>query len=75
MNPFEVEVNDVNDYFMNWNKMYAKPYDKKSADPFTKVRVILMNGTEFESNWFLHKFARHCDNNELRREIAIVRAQ
>lgn len=75
MNPFEVEVNDVNDYFMNWNKMYAKPYDKKSADPFTKVRVILMNGTEFESNWFLHQFARHCDNNELRREIAIVRAQ
>ena len=75
MNPFEVESKDVNTYFMNWSKMYEKPYDKKTVDPFTKVRVILMNGTEFESNWFLHQFARHCDIPEIKREIAIIRAQ
>lgn len=34
-----------------------------------------MNGTEFESNWFLHQFARNCNDNNLRREIAIVRNQ
>ena len=32
-----------------------------------------MNGTEFESNMFLHQFNRHCLNNELRRAVAEVR--
>ena len=75
MNPFEVKTKELEEYFMNWEKMNAKPYDKNNTDPYTKTRVILLNGTEFESNWFLHQFARHCDNNDLRREIAIVRNQ
>ncbi len=32
-----------------------------------------MNGAEFEANWFSHQFARHCSDNELRRELAVVR--
>ena len=75
MNPFEVESQEINSYFMDWDKMYSRSYDKKETHPFTKVRVILMNGTEFESNWFLHQFARHCNDPELKRQIAIVRAQ
>ena len=75
MNPFEVKTKEVDKYFMDWAKMYAKPYDKEKVDPFTKVRVILMNGTEFESNWFLHQFSRHCDEPEIKKQIAIVRAQ
>ena len=75
MNPFEVKSKEVEEYFMNWEKMYPKAYNKKKVSPYTKVRVILMNGTEFESNWFLHQFARNCNNNDLRREIAIVREQ
>lgn len=75
MNPFNVKTKDVEDYFYNWEKLSVKPYNKNKADPYTKTRVILMNGTEFESNWFLHQFARHCNDNDLRREIAIVRNQ
>lgn len=75
MNPFEVKVKPVEEYFMNWDKMYPKPYNKKTTSPYTKVRVILMNGTEFESNWFLHQFSRNCNNQELRREIALIRNQ
>lgn len=75
MNPFETESQELNSYFMNWAKMYAKPYDKETTSPFTKVRVILMNGTEFESNWYLHQFARHCTDPDIKRQIAIVRAQ
>ena len=75
MNPFEFKSKDINDYFFDWQKMYLKPYDKNKVSPFTKVRVILMNGTEFESNWFLHQFARHCNNQDLKRTIAIVREQ
>ena len=74
VNPFE-EKNaiPVEDTYKDWTQLNLKPYDKKTASPYTKTRVILMNGTEFESNWFLHQFSRHCNNNELRREIAMVR--
>ena len=75
MNPFEVNTNDIEQYFFDWKKMNPKPYNKKTADPYTKTRVILMNGTEFESNWFLHQFARNCADNDLKREIAIIRNQ
>lgn len=74
-NPFKCESKSIEDYFMNWEQMYPKPYDKNKVSPWTKVRVILMNGTEFESNWFLHQFARHCDDNDLRRDLALVRRQ
>lgn len=75
MNPFELKTKDLEDYFMDWAKMYPKPYNKKTTSPFTKVRIILLNGTEFESNWFLHQFARNCNDNDLRREIATIRNQ
>ena len=75
VNPFELKSKDVNKYFLNWEKMYPKPYDKNTVSPWSKVRVILMNGTEFESNWFLHQFARHCDDNDLRRDLALIRRQ
>ncbi|MBE7082435.1 MAG: hypothetical protein E7378_01975 [Clostridiales bacterium] len=75
MNPFEYESKPLDEYFMNWEQMYPKSYNKKTVAPYTKVRIILMNGTEFESNWFLHQFARNCNNNDLRREIAVVRSQ
>ena len=75
MNPFELNSKEINEYFMDWDKMYPKAYNKNKVSPFTKVRVILMNGTEFESNWFLHQFARHCPDPELKRIIAIVREQ
>ena len=75
MNPFKVESKDVEKYYMNWKQMYPKSYDKNNVSPFTKVRIILMNGTEFESNWFLHQFARNCDNQDLKRELARVRLQ
>ncbi|MBR7110525.1 MAG: hypothetical protein IKC83_01495 [Clostridia bacterium] len=53
--------------------MNSKPYDKLRTSPYTKTRVILMNGTEFEANWFMHQFHRHCNCNDLRRELAKVR--
>lgn len=75
MNPFEYKTKPVEEYTLNWEQMYPKAYNKKNTSPYTKTRVILMNGTEFESNWFLHQFARHCNDNDLRREIALIRNQ
>ena len=75
MNPLEIKTKELSEYFMDWGKMYPLAYNKAKTSPFTKTRVILLNGTEFESVWFLHQLARHCDIPELKREIAMVRNQ
>ncbi len=74
MNPFNEKPRTLEKSFSNWQQLYPKPYDKREVDPYTKTRIILMNGTEFEANWFSHQLARHCSDNDLRREIAMTRA-
>ncbi len=74
MNPFLEKPISLIDSFQNWKQLYPKPYNKHEVDPYTKTRIILMNGTEFEANWFSHQFQRHTENNDLRRELALTRA-
>ncbi|MBQ8291833.1 MAG: hypothetical protein IJX88_04945 [Clostridia bacterium] len=73
MNPFNEKPRAIEKSFQNWQQMYPKSYDKRTVDPYTKTRIILMNGTEFEANWFSHQFARHVDDNDLRRDLAMAR--
>lgn len=72
-NPFKEKPVDLKKTIDSWDKMCLKPYDKNSVDAFTKTRIILMSGTEFEQNWFMHNMQRHTDNNDLRRDIAFLR--
>ena len=73
VNPF-LEKNAVPvDKFVSVSEYSPKPYDKLKTSPYTKTRIILLNGTEFEQNWFLHQFNRNCNDNDLRREIALIR--
>jgi len=74
MNPFYEKPMNLLSSFQNWKQLYPKPYDKNQIDPYTKTRIILMNGAEFEANWFSHQFARHVTDNDLRRELAVVRS-
>ncbi len=74
MNPFNEKPLSILSSFQNWKQLYPKPYNKYEVDPYTKTRIILMNGTEFEANWFSHQLARHTTNNDLRREISVTRA-
>ena len=71
MNPFEQKPGCLT--FENWNQLYPPKYDPHTVDPYTKCRIILMNGTEFEANWFSHQFARHTQDNDLRRTLAMSR--
>ena len=73
MNPFNERPMPLADTLMDWKQIYPLPYDKRNVDPYTRTRVILMNGTEFEANWFSHQFSRHCTDNDLRRELALLR--
>ena len=72
-NPFEEKPMCLDKTFMDWCMINPIPYNKFETDPYTKTRIILMNGTEFEAQWFSRNFSRHCDNNDLRRELAFVR--
>lgn len=73
MNPFNEKGINPERALLNWSEMYPLSYDKRNVNPYTKTRIILMNGTEFEANWFSHQFARHCGDNDLRRELALTR--
>lgn len=72
-NPFLEKPKKLEACIMSWKDLAQKPYDKLDIDPYTRVRCILMNGTEYEAVWFSHQFNRHSDDNDLRRTIAMVR--
>lgn len=73
MNPFEEKTKDIAKIYKNWKSINVKPYDKETVDPYTRVRIILMNGTEFEAIWNTVRFTRHCGNNDVRRDMAMIR--
>ncbi len=63
----------VADQFRNWSEMSVAPFDKREVDPYTRTRVILMNGIEVEAALFSHQFARHTDDIDLKRALAANR--
>ena len=73
MNPFKEKVCETKCYLQSFKDMYPKAYDKNSTDPYTKARIILATGAEYEANWFSHQMHRHIANTDLRREIALAR--
>jgi hypothetical protein len=72
-NPLEQTGIPIDEQFRNWTELNATPFDKHTVDPYTRTRVILMNGIEVESILFSHQFARHTDNPELKRALAMGR--
>ena len=75
MNPIDYETKDLDNYFYSLKEMYPTAYNKAKTDPYTKTRVILMNGTEYESVWFMHQFARHCNEPEILCSLSRIRNQ
>ena len=73
MNPFELKVKEPEDYLLSLKDIYPKPYDKNEVDPYTKTRAILAVGAEYEATWFSHQCQRTVDDDDLRRDMALVR--
>ena len=73
MNPLDQKGIAVEDQFRSWSELNVAPYDKLDVHPYTRTRVILMNGAEVESIMFSHQFARHTDNLEIKRALALSR--
>jgi hypothetical protein len=57
----------------NWRELDVAPIDPDEADPYTRCRVITMNGIETEAVFFDHHFARHCPDPDARRQLAYLR--
>ena len=73
MNPFELKPKKLENYISSNSSLALKAYDKHQVSPYTKVRIILASGTEFEANWYSHNMQRMTYNNDLRRELAMIR--
>lgn len=73
MNPFEQKPRKIESTYESWHDLAPQAYDKYETDPYTKTRIILMNGAEMEAVRFSHAFARACPNNDVRRALARMR--
>ncbi|HPD45622.1 MAG TPA: hypothetical protein P5279_04960 [Anaerohalosphaeraceae bacterium] len=72
-NPLEEKGIAPEEQVMNWGQMNVQPYDKHTVDPYTRCRIILMNGAEYEAVWFGHQFARHCLDMDIKQKLALSR--
>ncbi len=72
-NPFNEKPIDHERLLMSWKDMSPMPYNKNEVDPYTRVRCILMNGTEYEAVWCKHHFNRRFDDADAKRAVALLR--
>jgi hypothetical protein len=71
-NPLEHRGIPLDKQLRNWSELNVEPYGK-DVDPYTRCRVITLNGIEVESILFSHQFARHTDDVDLKRFLALTR--
>ncbi|MGW2153913.1 hypothetical protein [Nonomuraea sp. NPDC001699] len=63
----------LDEQLRNWRELDVPPIDPDHVDPYTRCRIITMNGIETEAILFSHQLARHCTDLELKRQLARVR--
>jgi len=73
MNPWREKGIPLEQQYRSWKQRLKTPYDKHNVDPFTRLRVILMNGIENESRMYKHAFARAAGNGEIKNLLARTR--
>jgi len=56
-----------------WRELNVEPIDPDNADPYTRCRIIAMNGIEVEAVMFSHHFNRVCADMEVKRRLAEIR--
>jgi hypothetical protein len=72
-NPLEHRGIPLDKQLRNWRELNVQPLDPDRADPYTRCRVIAMNGIEVEAIMFSHNFTRVCPDPEVKRQLAEVR--
>lgn len=72
-NPLAERGIPIEKQIRNWAELNVQPFDKRAVHPYTRARVITMNGIEIESAMSSHQFARHTDNWDVKAMLALVR--
>jgi hypothetical protein len=72
-NPLDHEGIPLDRQIRNWRELNVTPIDPDRADPYTRCRVITMNGIEVEAILHSHMFARMCPDPDVKRQLAEVR--
>ncbi|MFC8427123.1 hypothetical protein [Streptomyces sp. NPDC057253] len=72
-NPLEHQGIPLERQLRNWRELDVEPVDPDHGDPYTKCRIIAMNGIEVEAILFSHQFARRCPDLDVKRQLAEVR--
>jgi hypothetical protein len=72
-NPLEERGIPIDKQLRTWRELDVDPYDKRDVDPYTRCRIIAMNGIEVESVIFSHQFNRNTDILEVKEKLALSR--
>ncbi|HEV7931469.1 MAG TPA: hypothetical protein VGP70_03995 [Actinomadura sp.] len=72
-NPLEHRGIPLDEQVRNWRELNVTPVDPDLGDPYTKCRIIAMNGIEVEAIFFGHHFNRMCPDQDARRLLAEIR--
>jgi hypothetical protein len=72
-NPLEHQGIPLDRQFRDWSELNVTPIDPDQADPYTRCRIIAMNGIEVEAVMFSHHFTRICPDPEVKRKLAEIR--
>jgi len=72
-NPLEEKGIPIEQQLRNWSELNVQPYDKREVDPYTRCRIIVMNGIEVEAQFFSHQFNRNTDVQEVKEALALSR--
>jgi hypothetical protein len=57
----------------NWSELNVAPYATEQVHPYTRCRVIAMNGIEVEAIIHSHQMARHTADIGLKQKLALAR--
>ncbi|GGR52583.1 hypothetical protein GCM10010282_51890 [Streptomyces roseolus] len=72
-NPLEQRGIPLDKQVRSWRELNVAPIDPDATDPYTRCRIITMNGIEVEAVLFSHQLARNTVDPDVKRGLAEVR--
>jgi hypothetical protein len=72
-NPLDHHGIPLDQQIRDWRELNVEPVDAEAVDPYTRCRIVTMNGIEVEAILFQHQLARNCPDDEVRRRLAYTR--
>ncbi|WP_411104915.1 hypothetical protein [Streptomyces sp. cmx-4-9] len=72
-NPLQHRGIPLDRQLRSWRELNVTPIDPDASDPYTRCRIITMNGIEVEAILFGHNLARNCVDPEVKRQLARTR--